>query len=285
MPHTLSPLRYPGGKSSIKDMVSTIIVENDLSNRIYAEPYAGGCGLALSMLMNGFIEKLYLNDIDRSIYAFWYVVLNKPSELINKIEITDITMDEWHLQRDIQKNKQQAVLLDLAFSTLFLNRTNRSGIIKAGVIGGKEQKGAYKLDCRFNKRTTINKIKNIAQFSDCIHFSNKDALDFMHEVDLSTFGEAFFCIDPPYFDKGSELYTNSYEYKDHEDVSKAILSLKSPWILTYDDKPQIRTLYASKEQKKFYLNYSAAKKRIATELLIKSEDISFSENLPLLSIA
>jgi len=285
MPHTLSPLRYPGGKSSIQDMVAKIIHDNNLSNGIYAEPYAGGCGLALSMLIKGHMDQLHLNDIDRSIYAFWHIVLNSPQELIEKIQQTNITMDEWYIQREIQNRKETVSLLDLAFSTLFLNRTNRSGIIiKAGVIGGKEQKGAYKLDCRFNKQTTINKIERISQYSGRISFSNLDAMEFMQKIDITTRGKAFFCIDPPYFDKGSELYTNSYEYKDHQDVSKIILSLKSPWILTYDDKIEIRELYSNRAQRAFYLNYSAARKRVATELLIKSDNIFLSQELSLLDL-
>lgn len=286
MPHTLSPLRYPGGKSSIKDMVSNIIIDNNLSKGIYAEPYAGGCGLALAMLMDGHMDELYLNDIDRSIYAFWHTVLNSHQELIEKIEQTEVTMDEWYRQREIQKEKETVDLLTLAYSTLFLNRTNRSGIIvKAGVIGGKEQKGAYKLDCRFTKQTTIKKILAISKLSERIHFSNLDAIEFMKKIDSSLEGKSFFCIDPPYFDKGSELYTNSYDYDDHQAVSEVILDLNSPWILTYDDKLEIRNLYSTKVQKMFYLNYSAARKRVATELLIKSDSITLSDDLALIDVA
>lgn len=286
MPHTPSPLRYPGGKHSIKGMVSMVIKDNDLAQGIYAEPYAGGCGLALSMLFDGYMHELCLNDIDRSVYAFWNTVLYAHQDLIELIECTDVTMDEWYAQRKIQDKKDTADLVQLAYSTLFLNRTNRSGIIiKAGVIGGKEQAGKYKLDCRFNKTTMINKIKRVAKYAHRIEFTNLDAIEFMQHTDQRYGGKAFFCIDPPYFEKGSALYTNCYEPEGHQIVAETILGLESPWILTYDNKPQIRELYASKEQRCFYLNYSAARKRIATELLVKSDKIKFAKKLPLLKAA
>lgn len=286
MAHTPSPLRYPGGKTSIKKMVSKIIQNNELERGHYAEPYAGGCGLALSLLLEGYMHELHLNDIDRSIYAFWHCVLNSPNDLIEMINTTDVTMDEWYRQREIQEQKETIDLLSLAYSTLFLNRTNRSGIIiKAGVIGGKEQTGKYKLDCRFNKEGLIKKIKLIAKYSHRIHFSNLDAIDFMHQTDSNLNGNAFFCIDPPYFNKGAALYTNCYEPTDHQDVASAIKSLESPWILTYDNAIQIRELYTDQTQHCFYLNYSAARKRIASELLISSDNIALSPELPLIKVA
>lgn len=286
MSHTPSPLRYPGGKTSIKDMVASILKENRLTQKIYAEPYAGGCGLALSMLFEGHMHELQLNDIDRSIYALWHTILTSHQDLIDIIESTDVTMEEWYLQREVQNKKNTVDLIKLAYSTLFLNRTNRSGIIiKAGVIGGKGQAGNYKLDCRFNKQTLIQKIRRIAKYSHRIQFSNMDAIEFMQKTDQMYTGKIFFCIDPPYFEKGADLYTNSYSKDDHQAVANTILHLNNPWLLTYDNKPEIQSLYETKVQRRFYLNYSAARKRVATELLVKSDNIMLPTGLPLISIS
>lgn len=272
MARTPSPLRYPGGKTSIWEMISKIIKDNGLLESHYVEPYAGGCGLALTLLFKGYVHELHLNDIDRSIYCFWKAILKHTNQFVKKIETTEVTVDEWYRQREIQQNKGLADEMDLAFSTFFLNRTNRSGVIlKAGMIGGQKQDGAYKLDCRFNKNGLIEKIRRIEKYKEKIHFSNLDAIDFIKTTSLNLPKKnTLYCVDPPYYDKGSTLYTNFYEHDDHLEVAKLLKKLKMPWVLTYDNADEIRQMYDGKQQYYFDLNYSAAEKRIGTELLIAS---------------
>ncbi|MEG3753122.1 MULTISPECIES: DNA adenine methylase [Psychromonas] len=283
---TPSPLRYPGGKTSILPMVSKIIEDNNLGDGDYAEPYAGGGGLALSLLFNDLVNEIHLNDIDRSIWSFWHTVLNDTESLIDKIKNTDITIDEWHIQRNIQQNKNDFNDFELAYSSFFLNRTNRSGIIlKAGVIGGLKQAGDYKLDCRFNKSGLIERIKRIYQYRHRIHLYNLDAVDFIQKTNEALPENSMYCIDPPYFAKGSSLYTNFYNPDDHKQVSEAILKLDRPWILTYDNAPEIEKLYSNQSKYRFNLNYSAAKKRKGTELLITSNNIEVCPSLELMNVA
>lgn len=280
MPQTPSPLRYPGGKTSIWKMVSTIIKDNKLERGHYCEPYAGGCGLALSLLFKGYVHELHLNDIDRSIWAFWNAVLYETEAFIEKISLTEVTVEEWHKQRNVQLNKDNFSDFDLAFSSFFLNRTNRSGIIlKAGMIGGLKQEGNYKIDCRYNKKSLIDKIERIEKYKHRIHLYNLDALDFLDKTSVSLPKNSVYCIDPPYFEKGQTLYTNAYEKKDHEQISKKILKLNRPWILTYDNADEIKKLYSGSKQYTFDLNYSAAEKKIGTELLIVSKKITISNEL------
>ncbi|HEL1347024.1 TPA: DNA adenine methylase, partial [Streptococcus equi subsp. zooepidemicus] len=174
----ISPLRYPGGKSQVYNYVRELVVANNTTT--YIEPYMGGMGIALKLLLNHDVQKIMVNDYDKAIYAFWYSVLNYTEQLIDKIETTPITIEEWKEQRDIQNNKDNCDdLLSLGFSTLFLNRTNRSGIIKAGVIGGLKQDGDYKLDCRFNKEKIVEKIILIASMKKRIKLYNMDAEKFI----------------------------------------------------------------------------------------------------------
>lgn len=280
MPVTYSPLRYPGGKTAIYPMVSNIIQNNSLNKCKYAEPYAGGGGLALALLFGGFAEEIHLNDLDRSIWAIWHSILNDTEAFIDRIENTEITIDEWYKQRNIQNNKNSANVLDLGFSSFFLNRTNRSGIIlKAGVIGGLKQEGDYKLNCRFNKDDLIKKIVKIKKHKDSIKIYNEDAVDFIKKIDDRSRNDFFMYIDPPYFEKGASLYTNFYNENDHAALSKVISSIRVPWILTYDNALKIKEIYKINNMYEFYLNYSAAKKRIGTELLIVCNDINIPENL------
>ena len=149
--YAVSPLRYPGAKWRLENFVSAILKDNNLEGGHYAEPFAGGASLALSLLLNGTVSEVHLNDLDRSVFAFWKSITEYSDDLIKRIISTPVTMDVWFTQREIQKNKKNADILDLGFSTFFLNRTNRSGILTAGVIGGKNQIGPWKIDARYNK--------------------------------------------------------------------------------------------------------------------------------------
>ena len=275
MPHTPSPLRYPGGKTAMLPIVSGIIRAKGLNAAVYVEPFAGGAGLALSLLFNSLANEIHLNDVDRSIFAFWNSVLNENDKFIEKIENTPITVEEWKRQRIVQLEKETADEFELGFSSFYLNRTNRSGIISnAGLIGGYRQSGQYRLNCRFHKDKLIKKIQKIADYRNCIHICNLDAVEFIKQTDNDLPDNVLYCIDPPYYSKGHTLYTDFYEHDDHEALSEVILALDRHWILTYDDTQQITDLYQTQCQYSFNLNYSLARKRAGAELLILSDSLA-----------
>ena len=280
MPQTPSPLRFPGGKTSIWRMISKIVKDNGLERGHYVEPYAGGCGLALSLMFGGYVHELHLNDIDRSIFKFWEMITCHTEQFIAKIRETPITMEEWYKQRLIQKNRETAEDFGLGFSTFYLNRTNRSGIIlKAGVIGGYQQQSQYKMDCRFNKDALIKKIRRIAKYKHRIHLYNLDAVDFMQKIDVELPENTFYFVDPPYYTKGHTLYTNFYRPDDHKLLADIVLGLRHPWVLTYDNSPATQRLYSTQNQFRFNVNYSAARKRVGEELLIASNGLNLEGNL------
>jgi len=272
MKRSISPLRYPGGKASIFSMTNDVIESHGYMGGQYVEPYAGGCGLALTLFFKGVVNELYLNDIDRSIWALWNAILNDANKLVNRITEIPIDMDEWYIQKAIQDDKENAEILDLAVSTLYLNRTNRSGIIKAGVIGGKKQNGNYKMDCRFNRERLAEQIVHISKSSDKIHFYNMDAVDFINYIEELNLDKPILMVDPPYYNKGQSLYTNFYKHDDHASIADKLKETSLPWLLTYDNTPEISELYSEFNQYHFSINYSAARKRRGTELFITSRD-------------
>jgi len=292
MLRTSSPLRYPGGKSCLYDLVASILRQNKLTRCPYVEPYAGGCGLALSLLYGGHVSDIYLNDLDPSIWSFWTSVLTETDALVHLIESTPITIAEWHRQKAIHQAGNASRPLELGFATFFLNRTNRSGVIKgAGVIGGLAQTGNYKLGCRFNREDLIRRIRRARKYKSRIHFSNLDAIPFMKKMSAKLPAETFFCIDPPYFNKGASLYTNFYGPAQHQDVASSILDIKQPWIVTYDHDDHIQKLYSRRRQFIFNINYSVQTKRVGSELLIASsrlrlpQEITQRRTFPLKSLA
>ena len=280
MPLTNSPLRYPGGKRCLYELVSCILKLNNLERKRYAEPFAGGCGLAIELLFRGNVSEIHINDIDHSIWAFWHCVLEHPQELISMIQNTPVTIDEWHRQKEIHANHNVSNPLTLGFSAFFLNRTNRSGIIKkAGIIGGLQQNGKYKMDCRYNREALQRRILRISKYRCRIHLSRLDAIHFIQETQSNCSGKTFFCIDPPYFQKGQELYTNHYQVGDHKKLADFLLSHSKIWITTYDNVEEIANLYKPLRQYELSVYYSIQVKRVSTELLIASKGLKLPSQI------
>ena len=269
-----SPLRYPGGKNKLSAFIAQICIENDINGH-YVEPYSGGASVALFLLLEGFVEKITINDKDRSIYAFWHSVLNKTEQLCELIENTEITISEWRKQKNIQSRKQNADLLELGFSTFFLNRTNRSGIIKGGMIGGVNQSGDYLIDCRFNKSDLIDRIRKIASRKKDIRLYKKDALKLIEKIQKeSENSNIIFYFDPPYYYKASSLYMNHYKDENHRLVSEKIKSIKNiRWIVSYDNVPEIKELYSNCDKKEYSFKHTAHSTRIGKEILFFSSGL------------
>lgn len=269
-----SPLRYPGGKNKLSAFIAKICIDNNINGH-YVEPYAGGASVALFLLFEGFVERITINDKDRSIYAFWYSVLNHTNKLCTLIENTEINVEEWQKQKRIQKNKNKANLLELGFSTFFLNRTNRSGIINAGIMGGLKQNGNYLMDCRFNKPELIERIRKIASYKKHIRLYKKDAVKLIDKVqDEAIDNNIILYFDPPYYLKASTLYLNHYKNDDHKLVSEKIKSIKNiKWIVSYDNVPEIKELYSNYLKKEYSLKHTAYTIREGKEILLFSSNI------------
>jgi DNA adenine methylase len=266
MPTTKSPLRYPGGKTQFANLISGLILANGMKGCEYVEPYAGGAGVALRLLFDGTVERISLNDRDPAIYAFWRSVLDKPDKFCELIDTANLTIGEWRKQKAIYADPKSSGLA-LGFAVFYLNRTNRSGIIKADPIGGMAQDGEYLLGCRFPKERLKAKIKAIAKEKGRISFEELDAADFIRENAFKK--NAFWFIDPPYYEKGKELYSNYYGPSGHADLANVIRTVlkDDKWVLTYDVCDEVRRLYEGFLCAEVPLRYSAGTKRVATELM------------------
>lgn len=262
-----SPLRYPGGKGRLTQFVADLIELNGLTGGHYVEPYAGGAGIAISLLYLEYVSQIHLNDLNPSVYAFWKAVRDDPDALCRLIETTPVTPDEWRRQRAVQTAVSPDPL-DLGFSTFFLNRTSRSGILTGGMIGGKEQAGDWKLDARYNRPELSRRIQKIASYAPRIKLYNENAADFIATTLAAVPTKALVYLDPPYYVKGSKLYQNHYGHEDHREISELVGGIKQSWIVSYDNAEPIRTFYGSYRQEVFGLNYSAQDNYQGAEVMV-----------------
>ncbi|EIF8386747.1 DNA adenine methylase [Listeria monocytogenes] len=275
MPRTSSPLRYPGGKTQLSSFVKNLLEINNIVGGTYIEPFAGGAGVAIQLLLEGDVDSIVINDYDKSIYSIWYSILNNTERFINLISDTPVTIEEWYRQKEIYlRNKNRQNSLEGGFATFFLNRTNVSGIISGGPIGGIKQTGKYKIDCRFNKKDLIRKIRLVASRREAITLYRKDALKLINIINENYNNETtFIFFDPPYYVQGKNLYLSFYSNESHKKLFNKIETLRDFfWITTYDYAPQIADIYQKIERKYEYrLSYSVNKKRKAKEYMFASE--------------
>ena len=264
MAKVYTPLRYPGGKSALAEFVWHTIELNGFTEIPYCEPFAGGAGVAMNLLLQGKVKSVILNDLDTGIYSIWYAIFNDTEWFIEAINNTEITLAVREQQRKVYNELKNfdAYSHDLAFATFFLNRVNYSGILTGGPIGGKEQKGKYKLDCRFNKESLIGKIKEIAKYRDNVQLFHMDAIEL-----LKNQSNIFVFADPPYWQAGDMLYEASVE---HSKLAKVLCESQDiHWIATYDNNINVANVYEEygAHSKLFELQYSASRKRKELECM------------------
>jgi DNA adenine methylase len=278
MPEFASPLRYPGGKAGLSGFLSEVIRLNGLADGAYAEPYAGGAGAALQLLFSERVSRILINDIDRCVFAVWRAVLTRHERFLQLLDETPLTIDEWHRQRHIYLKPARHSTVELGFATFFLNRCNRSGILPTGgPIGGYSQAGKWKLDARFNRKELRRRIEKIISYRERIEAFNLDALVFLKEVvgPGSRNRPLLAYLDPPYYAKGQQLYLSAYKHVDHVKLAEFMRrTLPYRWLMTYDNVPQIRKIYAAFPRIPFNLSYTAYGRRAGQELLIHNGQLT-----------
>ncbi len=253
-----SPLRYPGGKGKLARFVASLIKQNALSDGLYVEPYAGGAAVAWELLLTGVVRRVAINDVSRPVFAFWRSVLEQTDELAALISDTPVDLATRDRLKAVFRSPNDASDLELGFAMFFLNRTHRSGILNGGVIGGREQTGKWKIDARYNKSDLIRRIERIAAARRRIELTNLDAVEFVQSKSPAWPAKTLVYLDPPYYEKGSQLYYDYYSDKDHLEVAQAVRSLhKVRWLVSYDDVLPIQEMYNGTPVLQYTIGYSA----------------------------
>lgn len=271
-----TPLRYPGGKAKLAPFVKALLSENTLEDGVYIEPFAGGAGIAIQLLLQGYVSRIAINDLSRPIYAFWNAALNEPDRFIELIQSVPLTVDEWDRQKFNLTNAQECSAFDLGFAAFYLNRTNRSGVLNGGIIGGRAQVGEWLIDARFNRVELAYRIERVSRHRDQIDLYNLDSIDFLQRAqDIYPRQESLIYADPPYFVKGRQLYLDYYVDENHADLARFLTSKmrRWKWMVSYDDVPSVRALYDGQHLSSYAIPYSVRKSQMGSEVMFYSEEL------------
>ena len=270
-----TPLRYPGGKGKLAAYVKALMAENDLLDGEYVEPYAGGAGIALELLLQEYVTRIHINDVSELVHGFWWSVLNRTEDLCRLIIDKPRTVKEWDIQKRVVMNPSQYSQLEVGFATFFLNRTNRSGILNGGIIGGRDQSGPWKIDARYNAEELARRIQAIAMLGSRVELTKLDAMTLISEGSVKWPSKTLIYLDPPYYAKGRELYYDFYNHDDHLAVASLVQKkiVNQKWIVSYDNESAICEMYANRRRSTYSIGYSARGTKQGSEVMFFSDDM------------
>lgn len=280
MPRFATPLRYPGGKQRLASFLADVIRASGCEGGHYVEPYAGGAGIAIELLLSGVVSAVHLNDLSRPVYSFWKAILTKTDEFCRRIKNASLTVEEWQRQRQVLRSRISSQM-DLAFSFFYLNRCNRSGIPNGGLIGGLAQDGEWKMDARFPRNELIHRIEAIGAHRDSISVKNWDAAKYLVDYCGRLPTNSLIYCDPPYFQKADRLYLNHYQPEDHAEIAKIIQKLKRPWVVSYDSHSTIRKHYRSRRSFGYDLQYNVARVYRGREVFYFADNVTLPSSTSL----
>ncbi|MFN6994337.1 MAG: DNA adenine methylase [Aquincola tertiaricarbonis] len=271
-----TPLRYPGGKARFAPLIADVMISNQLVGGHYLEPYAGGAGIALVLLMDDVVEHVHINDVDPAVAVFWRMATQRSSALSEMVANEPVTIEAWHHWRAVMLGLTAGSDLERGFATLFMNRTNRSGILKGGVIGGKAQDGDYRLDARFMRDQLCRRLERIGQRASAISVYEEDAQHLLLRCHQFLPMKSLIYLDPPYYVKGAGLYRNFYQHEDHERIARLLGSkrFRRPWVVSYDNADEIRAMYAYARSFTYGLHYTAQQRYTGSEVMFFSERLT-----------
>ena len=240
----------------------------------------------MDLLLKDDIEFVYLNDADLGIASFWEAIRTEPERLIDEIMTVEVSVNHWLEVRNRRKElierfnardeDDPKYNFELGFLTFYLNRTNISGIIDGGCVGGMQQSGKYRIDCRFSRDGLASKVSRIAKKASSFAVSCMDGVDFLSEkfrVLLKENGyslsDSLVYIDPPYVKQGKNLYFNSMGETEHRRLAGTLKNWTCEnWFLTYDNSPLVKELYRGWDMRLLSVKYSANSRERASELAI-----------------
>jgi DNA adenine methylase len=267
-----SPLRYPGGKSKVTDLLLPFI---PLDIREFREPFIGGGSvfLAVKNLFQNRIERYWINDINVDLYLFWKYAQNNIDNLASAvIKVRENYQDGKELYNYLKNQDNINSEFDIAVRFFIMNRITFSGIMDSG---GYSQQA-------FEKRFTESSIERLKSVSNCLSQVNITCADY-EDLLMQDGKEVFLFLDPPYFKAvKSKLYGlkgDLHTSFDHQRFADNLQKCQHRWLLTYDDCPEVRELFSFADISEFEVqygmnNYKQKNAAKGKELLIKNYSFS-----------
>jgi DNA adenine methylase len=276
-PSTLSPFRYPGGKSRFRARIIDWVRSYNFRPSVFVEPFAGGGSVSLAMAELNLTDRVVLAELDPDVASVWKVIMSTQAvELSQRI-------------RAFSMNRKAAIAIlegeeidpvSQAFRCLLRNRVQRGGIMApgAGLLNSGENGNG--ISSRWYAETLASRIESIQKLRGKIDFIEGDGIEVLASFRHSNTAVAF--IDPPYFAEGKGAGKRLYRLFDvsAERVFYETNKFSGPAMLTYHRSALIRRLADANGMSCHQVGVRTTHDKLRRELLILKKPKTTNASLP-----
>ncbi|MBX9735480.1 MAG: DNA adenine methylase [Phycisphaerales bacterium] len=230
-----SPFRYPGGKTWLIPWIRRWLTSLPERPVEFVEAFAGGASVGLTVGVESLADHVSLVELDRDVYSVWRTILS-PAVSSFTDRILHFAVTEASVRAIIASPVRSWP--DRAFRTLIRNRMQHGGILAAGASLMREGENGNGLLSRWYPETLVRRIEEIHAHRRRFGALMVDAFGVLranaHRPECAYF------VDPPYVAAGRRLY--AHHQIDHEALFRSCSKLAGPFLMTYDDSPEIQGL-------------------------------------------
>ena len=229
-PSTLSPFRYPGGKSRLRATVISWMRGLGFRPTHFVEPFAGGASVGLAVAELDLADHVTLAEIDPDVAAVWQVILNGQADAFAR-RIRNFSLSHESATEVVGKKPNDT--LAKAFRCLLLNRISRAGIMAPGSGWLNQGENGNGIHSRWYPETLAQRVESTHALRAKLTFDPRDGLEVLRS--FSTKPRAIAFVDPPYVVKGRGAGRRLYTHcdVDCEKLFEIVKRFLGPMIITY----------------------------------------------------
>lgn len=238
-----SPISRTGGKSRLAETIIRLIP----THRTYVEPF---CGAGQVFFRKGLSPVEVLNDIDGELITFFRICQSHPDEFLRCIKF-HLTSRKWF---EILQKSDPATLTDInrAVRFYFLNKT---------CFGGKAVGQNYGYGISAPTRFSPEKLpESIRAVHERLAKTQIECLPYQQILKRYDSPETFFYLDPPYW-LPLDYYEHNFRESDFKALNEQLHDLKGQFILSLNDRPEVRKLFSDFTIQAVDVHYSCGRKK------------------------
>lgn len=242
-----TPLRYPGGKSRAIKKLSTHLPQFDN----YREPFLGGGSMALYVTQKHPNTEVWVNDLYRPLYAFWWALQNYGPRLSSDLRELKTELGESSTRhKEAFLNAKESLdgedLYNVGFNFYIVNKCSFSGLSESSSFSEQASRQNF----------TFRGIDRLPAISEMIRYwtiTNHDYTDLLDGDD-----DTFIFLDPPY-DIKDNLYGkrgNMHKGFDHELFAAYCNNCDAKQMITYNSDVYVKERFPEWKQQDWDLTYT-----------------------------
>ena len=255
----VSPIRpvapYIGGKRALSRRLVAMI--DATPHDLYAEPFVGMGGVFFRRARRP--RKEVINDISTDVVNLFRLLQRHYQQLLDVLKWQICSRAEF--ERLISQDPRLLTDLERAARFLYLQRTAFCGKVVGRTFGVTRDNGA-----RFDLTKLVPMLEDVHERLCGVDIERLPYAELIARYD--TPGSLFY-LDPPYFGCENDYGADAFAREDFEQLAAILGKIKGRFVLSINDKPEVRRIFAAFQHHEVGLNYTVGGKPVpARELII-----------------